>query len=225
MKFKFKKSSGLPADSPRFAIEAGARRAEAGQVSKLLLVLAIIVLVAVVITYLVMRMATPPPKPNPNPEPTELQPVYSQTLGNIGFTFRSTIDMGNVLRAQDSLSSTGWQKDLATTERFIKVTIGAQNQGKENIQERSWDIGNIVDSEGRIYEPLEGYTISPWLPENNGCQALLKPAFEPVLCTKIYEVSKKSTGLKVNVIAGKDNLANNFSSDKVDTALIDLILK
>src|SRR3989339_2030388 len=216
MKFKFKKSSGLPADSPRFPIEAGARRAEAGQVSKLLLVLAIIVLGAVVITYLVMRMATPPPKPNPNPEPTELQPVYSQTLGNIGFTFRSTIDMGNILRASEAQSTTTWQKDLTTTERFIKVTIGAQNEGKENIPERSWDIGNIVDSEGRIFEPLEGYTISPWLPSNNGCQNLLKPAFEPTLCVKIYEVSKKSTGLKVYVITGKDNAPNNFSSDKVD---------
>ena len=214
MKFKFKKSSGVPAE---------ARRAEAGQVSRMLLVLAIIVLVAVVITYLIIKMAEKPPKPNPNPEPIVPQPVYSQILGNINFSHKSTVDMGNILRASEAQSTTTWQKDLTTTERFIKVTIGAQNEGKENIPERSWDIGNIVDSEGRIFEPLEGYTISPWLPSNNGCQNLLKPAFEPTLCVKIYEVSKKSTGLKVYVITGKDNAPNNFSSDKVDTALIDLI--
>jgi len=205
MKFKFNKYSG--------------------QVSRTLLVLAIIILVAVVITYLIIKMAEKPPAPNPNPEPGVPQPVFSQTLGNIAFTFRNAVDMGNILRASESQSAGSWQKDMTTKERFIKVTIGAQNEGKENIQERSWDIGNIVDSEGRIYEPSEGYTINPWLPVDNGCQDLLKPAFDPTLCTKIYEVSKKSTGLKVYVITGQDNLPNNFSSDKVDTALIDLILK
>ena len=189
----------------------------------MLLVLAIIVLVAVVITYLIIRMAEQPSKPDLPPDDTVPQPVYSQTLGNISFTHRSTVDMGNILRPSDAVSATTWQKDLTTTERFIKVAIGAQNEGKENIPERSWDIGDIVDSEGRIYEPLEGYTISPWLPSNNGCQDLLKPAFEPTLCIKIYEVSKKSIGLKINVIIGKDNAPNNFSSGKVDTALIDLI--
>jgi len=205
MKFKFKESSG--------------------QVSRTLLVLAIIVLVAVVITYLIIKMAERPQAPNPNPEPGVPQPVYSQTLGNIAFTFRNAIDMGNILRASETESASSWQKDMTTKERFIKVTIGAQNEGKENIQERSWDIGNIVDSEGRIFEPEEGYTINPWLPVDNGCQTLLKPAFEPTLCTKIYEVPRISTGLKVYVITGQDNTPNNFSSDKVDTALIDLILK
>jgi hypothetical protein len=36
---------------------------------------------------------------------------------------------------------------------------------------------------------------------------------------------KISVGLKVYVITGEENGSSNFSSDKVDTALIDLILK
>jgi len=196
-----------------------------GQVSRLLLVLAIIVLVAVVITFLVLKMAEAPPKPASPPEQTVPQPVYLQTLGSITFTFDNAVNLGNILRGSDALREFSWQKDLTTTEKFVKVTIGAQNIGKENIQERSWDIGNIIDSEGRIFVPVEGYTVSPWLDDPNLCGTLLKPAFQPTPCSKIYEVSKKSTGLKVSVIAGKDNTANNFSSGKIDESLIDLIFR
>lgn len=196
---------------------------QGGQVSRLLLVLAIIILVAVVITYLVLRMAEAPEKPEPNPEPTIPQPVYEQTLGDIVFTFDNSVDMGNILRASDARDGGSWQKDITTTERFIKVTIGAKNVGKENIQERSWDIGNIIDSEGRVFVPLEGYSVSSWLPDPDLCGALLKPAFQPTPCSKIYEVSRESKGLKVYVATGQDNNPNNFSSGKVDEALIDLI--
>jgi len=105
------------------------------------------------------------------------------------------------------------------------VTIGAQNKGTANIEERSWDIENIVDSDGRNFVPLEGYSVDPWLPISNFCGALLKPEFDPVPCTKMYEVSKKSAGLKIRVISGKDNSPNNLSSDNVDEAMIDLIVK
>ncbi len=196
-----------------------------GQVSRLLLVLAIIVLVAVIITFLIMKMATPPPKPPASAEPTVPLPVYEQTLGNIRFVFQSARDRGDTLRASETKNPGSWQKDLTTTERFIMITIGAQNKGKENIAERSWDIENIIDSEGRNFVPLEGYTVDQWLPEQNLCSTLLKPEFDPTPCTKIYEVSKKSTGLKIRVITGKDNTANNFSSKKLDEALIDLIVK
>ncbi len=196
-----------------------------GQASKLLLVLAIVVLVAVVITYLIIRMATPPPKP---PEPTGdviPQPIYEQTLGDIRFIFGGSRDMGNVLTAAQAKDASYWQKNLTTTERFVMVTIGAQNKGKANIEERSWDIENIVDSDGRNFVPLEGYSVDPWLPADNFCGALLKPEFDPVPCIKIYEVSKKSSGLKIRVVSGKNNSPSNLSSDDVDSAMIDLIVK
>ena len=198
-----------------------------GQISKLLLVLAIIVLVAVVIVYLVIRMAEKPPAPPTPPGPVVLQPVYEQTLGNIKFIFENAKDRGNILKYSEALNPTysSYQKDMTTTEKYIEVKVGAQNVGKENIAERSWDIENIVDSESREFVPLDQYTISAWLPMPNLCSTLLKPAFDPTPCVKIYEVSKKSTGLKIRVITGKDNNANNFSSKKLDSALIDLIVK
>ena len=200
-------------------------KTQKGQVSRLLLVLAIVVFVAVIIIFLVLRMAEAPPKPVSPVEPTVPQPVYLQTLGDITFTFDNTVDLGNVLKGSNALRETSWQKDLTTTEKFIRVTIGAQNIGKENIEERSWDIGNIIDSEGRIFLPVEGYVVAPWLPDPDFCSVLLKPAFQPTPCSKIYEVSKKSAGLKVFVVAGQDNTQSNFSSGKVDEALIDLIFK
>ncbi len=197
---------------------------ELGQVSKLLLVLAIIVLVAVIITYLVIKMATPAPEPSSISKPLVPQPVYEITFGNIRFVWEASIDMGDVLRVSEAREDSYAQKNITTTERFIKVTIGAQNKGKINTDERSWDIENIIDSEGRNFVPIENYTISPWLPSSNLCGTLLKPEFEPTPCTKMYEVSKKSSGLKIKVITGKDNSANNFSAKKLDEGLIDLII-
>jgi len=198
-----------------------------GQVSRLLLVLAVVVLVAAIIVYLVMQMANKPSKPVTNPEETVTAPIYEQTLGNIKFIFESAINHGDTLLASQVKNTiyTSYQTDLTTTENFIEVKIGAQNMGKSNIEERSWDMREIVDSEGREFVPIEDYSISPWLPTTDLCGTLLKPAFDPTPCIKIYEVSKKSTGLKIRVITGKSNNANDLSSDKVDTALIDLIVK
>ena len=193
---------------------------ESGQVSKLLLVLAVIVLAAIIITYLVMKAATAPPPP-PVATPTIPQPVYQQTLGDIKFIYMQARDMGSVLKGSQSRNP-NWQKDLPTTERFIKVTIGAQNKGLTNIKERVWDIGNIVDSEGRNFTPSQ-YNVDSWLPDPNLCGALLKPDFEPTQCVKIYEVSKVSKGLKIQVIANR-KVGNEYPSDKKDTALIDLIV-
>lgn len=193
---------------------------ETGQASRLLLVLAIIILVAIVITYLVMRAAEKPPKPATN-EPTVSQPAYEQSLGDIKFIFMQARDMGNVLKGTESRNSS-WQKDLTTTEKFIKVTIGAQNKGLVNIKEQVWNVGDIVDSDGRNFVPLQ-YNIDSWLPDPNLCGALLKPEFEPAPCVKIYEVSRISKGLKIQVISLK-KVGNEYPSDKKDTALIDLIV-
>lgn len=201
---------------------------ESGQASKLLLVLAVTVLVAVIITFLIMKMAEKPPKPQTPATQTVPLPVYEQILGNIRFIFESSIDKGKVLKASDITNSQYASyslKDLTTGEKFIRVTIGAQNKGMENIEQNAWNIENIVDSKGRNFVPLEGYTVNPWLPNPDLCGALLKPAFNPTPCTKIYEVSKESSGLKIRVETGKDNKANNLSSGKKDEFLIDLIVK
>ena len=206
MKFKFNKSSG--------------------QASRLLLILAVVVLVAAIIVYLVLKMAEQPTKPATTTEPTVVAPIYEQTLGNVKFIFESAINHGDTLYAANVVNSSysSYGTNLTTVENFIEVKIGAQNMGKFNIEERSWNIENIIDSEGREFVPLEDYSVNPWLPNEDLCGSLLKPAFEPTPCIKIYEVSKKSTGLKIRIKAGKDNTANNFSSDDVDTALIDLIV-
>lgn len=204
---------------------------QAGQASRLLLVLAIIILVAVVIVFLVMKMATPPPKPPEQTGPVVPLPVYEKQLGDIRFVFESAIDKGNVLKTSEIINSqynSSYQKDVSvsnTGAKFIKVTIGAQNKGTVNTEQNSWDIQNIVDSQNREFVPLDSYAISAWLPNPNLCGTLLKPAFDPTPCVKIYEVSKASTGLRIRVKTGINNSANNFSSGKVDTFLIDLIVR
>ena len=203
-----------------------------GQASKLLLVLAVVVLVAVIITFLIIKMAEKPPVPVAPVVPTIPLPAYEQTLGNIRFVFESAVDKGGVLKVSDAVNTqyiSSSQKDLVIDNpgaKFIKVTIGAQNKGTTNTEQNAWTIENIVDSQGRNFVPIqEGYEIAPWLPTPDLCGALLKPAFDPTPCTKIYEVSKESTGLKVRVETGKDNASNNLSSGKMDVFLIDLIVK
>lgn len=199
-----------------------------GQVARLLLVLAVILFVAVIIVFLVMRMAEKPQKPVAPVTPTVPLPVYEQQLGNIRFVFESAINRESVLRAADIVNSqyvSSYQKDLTTQEKFIQVTIGAQNEGTINTDQHAWTIENIVDSQGRNFVPMDDYTIKPWIPTPDLCGALLKPAFDPTPCTKIYEVSKESTGLKIRVETGKENSANNLSSGKTDSFLIDLIVK
>lgn len=196
---------------------------ELGQVSRLLLVLAIIIFVAAIIVFVVLRATTAPPKPTIK-EPTVPKTVYDATLGDIKFTFQEARDVGKILFGLKSRFP-DWQKDLTTTEKFIIVQIGAQNKGKENVPERVWNIENIIDSEGRNFVPLDNIA-DAWLPETNLCSALLKPEFAATPCIKIYEVSKISTGLKINVSAfKKESLPDYSSNDKnKETVLIDLIV-
>ena len=211
--FKFNKSSGLTA--------------QAGQASKLLLVLAAIVLVAVIITFLIIRWATPTPNTSTSSTSSSAAPIYKQNLGNIQFSFESALDKGGVLRASE-ISSTNniyyQQQDLKVSNpgaKFIEVTIGAQNQGTINTQKGAWAIGNIVDSQGRNFVPVESYTVAPWIPNPDMCGAVLAPAFDPTPCTRIYEVSKASTGLKITV----EGYKNNQASGKMNSTLIDLIVQ
>jgi len=198
-----------------------------GQISRLILVLAIIILVAVLIVYLVMRMAEKPPAPAPGPEENAVpQPTYETILGNIKFVFIDSRDLGSVLTPAMAKKQTyGASNSLKTTERFIIITIGAQNKGKQNIDERAWGVGDIVDSDGRRFVATNDYMINNWIPDDSDCGALLKPEFDPTPCIKIYEVSKISTGLKIMVKTGIDNDKSNFSSGKVAEDLIDLIIR
>jgi hypothetical protein len=173
-------------------------------------------------------MAERPSAPVEPKIPGAEQPVYEKQLGNIRFVFESAPDRGKVLRVSDITNnqySSSWQKDLPTIERFIEVTVGGQNMGTENTEQNAWDIENIVDSEGRNFVPMDQYVVQAWLPANNSCGALLKPAFDPLPCTKIYEVSKRSTGLKIRVKAAQNSISDNISSGKVESALLDLIVK
>ncbi|MBI1866429.1 MAG: hypothetical protein HY005_02035 [Candidatus Staskawiczbacteria bacterium] len=196
---------------------------QAGQVSRLLLVLAIIIFVAAIIVFTVLKATSVPPKPVVD-ETIGPKVAYEATLGDIKFTFQEARDMGKVLVGVQSRFP-DWQKNLTTTEKFIKVQIGAQNKGKENIPERVWNIENIVDSEGRNYVPQDN-TADAWLPDPNLCGALLKPEFAATPCVRIYEVSKISTGLKIIVSSFKKENAADFSTDErnKETALIDLIV-
>ncbi len=205
-------------------------RKSSGQVSRLLLILAVIVLVAAIITYLVMKMVQPAPRKTPpqQNQTTINQPVFEKQLGDIDFTFQSALDRGNTLYASQITNpqySSSYQKDLTTTDRYIQVTVAAQNLGTANTDKGAWDIQNIVDSKNRQFTPDDDYTIAPWMPANNNCGALLRPAFQPTPCTKIYEVSKSSTGLKIRVITGQNNAANNLSSGKIDSELLDLVVQ
>ena len=201
---------------------------DSGQAAKLLLVLAVVILVAIVITFLVIKMAEKPAEPVVTEEPAVPLPVYEQDLGNIKFIFISARDLGKTLKSTDAVNDVySSQKDVTTKEKFIEVNIGAKNMGKENIENAAWSIGNIIDSEGRNFEALDDYKVNAWLPTINLCGSLLKPAFNPTSCIKMYEVAEKSNlaELKIEVKTGKDNAPTNYSAGKIDTALIDLIVR
>ncbi|MBU3934842.1 hypothetical protein KKC00_02690 [Patescibacteria group bacterium] len=190
-----------------------------GQIAKILLVLAIVVLVAIIIAYIVIKRAEKPVQLEPE-GPTEPLPVYDVTLGDVKFLFLEATDRGNILYGRDSRQP-DWQEDLQTTERFIELIIGAQNVGKENTPQNVWDIGEIIDSEGRKFIP-SGQEVSAWLPQydENLCGSILGPSFEPSSCKKIYEVAKISTDLKVKVFIYEKGYSNKISQE----ATLDIVL-
>ena len=187
-----------------------------GEIVKTLLALAIIVLIALCIAYIVVNRTKPKPLPEPT-TPAEPKPVYEATIGNIRFLFLEATDKGSTLFGKNSRYP-DWQKNLTTTERFIELTVGAQNIGKENTEDKIWTIGTIIDSEGRNYIPFTD-EVRSWSPEQDSCGEILKPSFEPTPCKKIYEVAKVAAGLKVRVIVFK----KPYAQEK-DEAIIDIKL-
>jgi hypothetical protein len=188
--------------------------------------MAVVVLVAAIITYLVIKMADRPKQPEVPSAPVVELPVYEAKIGDIRFVSEYAINKGNIMKKSEILNQKynfDSQQDLVISNsgaKFIIVRVGAQNTGKINIEKDFWDIENIIDSEGREFVPIDAYEMKPWLPEEDMCGSLLKPAFEPIPCIKIYEVSKQSVGLKIRIIAKKD-----YTSDKKEESFLDLIVK
>lgn len=174
---------------------------QSGQTSRVILVLAGAVLLVAVIVFVAIRVAGSRNKEQSSQNQTEQteneppKPVYDTTIGDIRFILQSSLGLGSFLK-----SETSFQQDLTTTERFIKVTVGAQNKGKNETTFSAWDVGNIIDSEGRSFIPITNKAYY-FLPKPDLCGAILKPEFTPVPCVRMYEVSKQSKGLKVQVIS------------------------
>lgn len=187
---------------------------QSGQVSRTLIILAVVILLAVLVIYGVAKYAAvrrdqAKPKDITKVENEVPKPVYETTVGDVRFLVQSAIDLGPVVKAE-----LPYQQDLVTTEKFIQVTVRAQNKGKADTAPFVWNIGNIIDSTGRNF--IEDQNAFYFLPKKNGCGAVLKPEFEPTPCTKIYQVSKVSDHLKIQVSA----TAPNASRAKVE--LLDL---
>ena len=193
-----------------------------GAVSNVLLILGVILIIVIVIVYVVIRINAARNVAEEKEEEEISQnnepplPVYETQLGDVKFIFQSAQNIGNVLISEDKR----FRQDLFTTERFIRVAVGVQNKGKENVKKGTWDLGNIIDSEGRNFLSVDQSTQGYYLDQSTGCGSVLKPEFEPTQCIKYYEVSNQSTGLKVEV-----NLYPENSLKESETALIDLIVQ
>ena len=176
--------------------------ASSGQISRTLIILAVVVFVAILIVFFAIKFATNASKPKTTTDSNEPpKAVYEAALGDVRFLFESAENLGSVLRG--SLANTSYQQDVFTTEKFVRVVVRAQNKGKINLQKFTWDIGNVIDSDGRVFPPSD--QVFYFLPRPDTCGETLKPEFEPIPCTKIYEVSKVSNNLKVEVIATDSN--------------------
>lgn len=169
---------------------------------KQLIVLIGIVVVIIIVVAVFMVIMKPPPLPPPEPK----EPVYEIELGDIKFELVGKAkSRGDILSASESENFEFYPglSDVTTTEKFIEVTINAMNTGKENIQVNKWDLLEIIDEDGRKFPfPIK---LTNWLPKNNMCNKELKPGFTPISCTRIYEVAKISTGLKVKIKSGDKN--------------------
>ena len=192
-----------------------------GQITGGLLIFGIVIIIIVVIILIIIKVVSSKPSETVIPpgegEREAYEPVYEAVIDDIKFTFIEAKDKGNLLQGSES-KNPGSQGDLTTKERFIVVTIGAQNIGKETIppEDKNWGIEEIIDGEGRKFE-VAGPEINPWIPAESNCGSLLKPAFSPTPCTKIYEVAKVSTDLKIKVFVEEKGI-----TAKKGEALIDL---
>jgi len=140
-------------------------------------------------------------KSTKTPIPTvnkEQEPVYEVILGKaVRFKLQEVKDRGDTLLLEESTMPQFVKKNVTTTERFIEVSVLVDNISQDNINIGRWDIKEIYDSEGSKFysEPVFNY----WASRESQCGDILKPKFTPTLCSKIYNVSKISTGLKLEL--------------------------
>lgn len=173
-----------------------------GWISRTLIILAVVIFIAIIIVFFAIRFASNASKSKDGVDSGEPpKAVYETTLGEVRFLFESAEDLGSVLKG--SLSTSSYQQDVVTTEKFIRVIVRAQNKGKINLPKFNWELGSIVDSDGRVFPPSD--QVFYFLPKHDTCGETLKPEFEPIPCTRIYEVSKISEKLKIKVIATDPN--------------------
>lgn len=153
------------------------------------------IIAVTVIIFIVVKslMSPPPPPPEETTEPEK--PVYEIEIGNIKFKLKEVKDRGSVLPISEARYRE--RENLTTTEKFIEITVEVQNIGKDEIRAGRWDIKDVIDSEGRRFYYEQRF--NSWVPETSECGETLKPGFTPKTCTKIYEIAKVSSGLKVKV--------------------------
>lgn len=194
---------------------------ESGQISRALLILAVVILVAAAAIYFYLKFVNgqqlaKQQKAQQQAQQEPLKPVYEARVGDVNFTFKTARNLGKVLKGP---SSSGFSKTITSTEGFIQVVLGAQNKGKVESVLGSWAVGSLIDSEGRVFRPVDtkAYFL---LPQPNLCGTALKPEFDPTPCMRIYEVSSEAKGLKIQVSA-----ATKAGSSKKQTVLLDLDIK
>ena len=169
-----------------------------GKIPKILLVFVALAAIVVAIYIIVSRK---PKVPVGNVSTTngeeEPQPVYETAIGSIKFSLHEAVDIGDALELEETVRPHRLREGIFTREKFVEVSIAAENIGKDNIGEGYWNIMEVIDSEGRRFYPVSGS--EAWIRGDSLCGALLKPGFSPTICTKIYEVAKISSGLKVRI--------------------------
>ncbi len=185
-----------------------------GQASRTVIILAVIILIIAAIVYGITRFALSRRAASSDTNNEPPPPVYDVSIGDIRFVLESARDMGPVLYGKASRFP-NYQPNLVTTEKFIKVTVRAQDKGNNDTTQYAWGLGNIIDSAGRNFLPITDKAYS-WIPFPDLCGAVLHPEFEPTPCVRYYEVSKISEGLKLEVTSLKPN------STKQQKDLLDL---
>jgi len=187
------------------------------KISEKFLILGGIVVVLMIVVVVIIITTSKPPSP-PTSEELEEGPVYEVVIGDIEFKLVEAKDRGGALEIPEGEEYLMRRDtDLTTKEKFIEVTISAENIGKENIRIGSWDIKELINGKERHFDYSQ--EASPWIPETSQCGTLLKPGFTPTLCTKIYEVAKVSTDLKVRVYSRQQTKTGFFQEEE---AFIDL---
>jgi len=169
-----------------------------GQISPNIVIIGGLIIGAIVMLVVIGGIFwNPGPQVTPTPIPTPPPVTREATVGNVKFKLVEVKDLGNRLKVSESNEPKSFQSDLVTTERFLKVTVSAENLRKDNIPLGGWDITEVYDKDDRkFYTPMDTRI---WIPNDSKCGEVLKPSFTATLCTKIYEVAKTSTDLKIQV--------------------------